>query len=93
MNQSDRCSDLELFEDTSHPFIVSIWLEETVAEAGKAVWRGYVTHVPSGKRRYLNDLEDIVAFIAPYLEQVGVEFGFRSQVRRWVRLWTSQFRG
>ena len=63
--------DLELY---THSFIVKVWLEETVEEAGQAMWRGHVTHVPSGERRYIKDLNEIRAFIAPYLERMGVRF-------------------
>jgi hypothetical protein len=63
---------MEQFEATTHPFIVRIWLEETAAEAGRATWRGYVTHVPSGERRYIHTLDEIAAFIAPYVESMGV---------------------
>jgi hypothetical protein len=64
---------METFEANTHPFIIKIWLEETAEEAGQAVWRGHITHVPSGERRYIADLSDITAFIVPYLERMGVE--------------------
>lgn len=63
---------LNVFELNTHPFIVKVWLEETAEEAGQATWRGHITHVPSGRRRYLKDLNEIRAFIAPYLEEMGV---------------------
>jgi hypothetical protein len=53
-------------------FIVKIWLEETAEEAGRATWRGHITHVPSGERRYLQRLDEIARFIAPYLQAMGV---------------------
>ena len=62
---------MDQFEVPTHSFIVKIWLEETAEEAGQALWRGHVTHVPSGERRYLQDLNEIVAFIVPYLEAMG----------------------
>lgn len=52
-------------------FIVKIWLEESPEEAGEvdeATWRGHVTHVPSGQRRYFERLQDVVAFIRTYTE-------------------------
>lgn len=55
-------------ESNLHSFIVRLWREETDEAAGPTVWRGHITHVPSGTRRYLTDLRDIAAFIAPYLE-------------------------
>ena len=65
-------------------------IEETPEGAGQAVWRGHITHVPSGRRRYVKDLDDILAFIAPYLEAVGVEFGFWWRVRLWLKRWKPQ---
>ena len=40
-------------------FIVRIWLEDTVEEVGAATWRGQITHVPSGERCYMEDLDDV----------------------------------
>ena len=64
---------MDLFETTTHSFIVKVWLEESAHESNQALWRGSITHVLSGKRRYLDDLQDIFAFIASYLEAMGVE--------------------
>ena len=76
---------MDLFEANTHPFIVKIWLEETAKEAGRATWRGHITHVPSGRRRYLKGLDDITAFIVPYLSQMGVKLGIRWRIERWLR--------
>lgn len=62
---------MDEFESVTQSFIIKIWLEEMVKESGRALWRGHVTHVPSGERRYLKDLEAILAFIGPYLEEMG----------------------
>lgn len=64
---------MDLPESTICSFIIKIWLEETGEEANEAVWRGHITHVPSGERRYLKDLDDIRVFIVPYLEAMGVK--------------------
>jgi hypothetical protein len=71
-------------EPNTHSFIVKIWLEETAKEAGLARWRGHITHVPSGDRRYLKDLDDVPAFMAPYLEKMNVHLGFRWKIRQWL---------
>ena len=76
---------MEIYEASTHPFIVKIWLEETAEEAGRAVWRGHITHVLSGQRRYLKDLDDILVFIAPYLETMGVDLGPFWRIRRWFK--------
>lgn len=54
-------------------FVIKVWLEETVAEHGAALWRGHVTHVPSGTRRYVQTLEGVLEFVIPYLVDMGVE--------------------
>ena len=56
----------------SHSFIIKIWLEESLEEADEATWRGHITHVPSQERRYLQTLDDVVDFIGPYLDRIGV---------------------
>ncbi len=61
-------------EPETQSFIVKVWLEETVEEAGRPRWRGHVTHVMSGERRYLENLASVTAFIRPYLESWGVKF-------------------
>ena len=77
-----------LSELAPQSFIIKIWLEETAEEAGRATWRGHITHVPSGQRQYIQDLDRISAFVAPYLEAMGVELGVLWRVRKRVKgLW------
>ncbi|HYN85764.1 MAG TPA: hypothetical protein VER32_10945 [Pyrinomonadaceae bacterium] len=71
-------------ESDVHSFIVKLWVEEASGQVRSAVWRGYITHVPSGERRYLKDLDEITAFITPYLECIGVRVGMWGRVRRWL---------
>jgi hypothetical protein len=75
---------MDSIEATSHPFIVRIWLEETPEEAGKAVWRGHITHVPSGDRCYFENLDTMSAFVGLHLERMGVRFGLWWRIRRWL---------
>lgn len=74
---------MDLPESTTHSFVIKIWLEETADEAGEAVWRGRVTHVPSGEHRYLTDLAEIAPFIMPHLEAMGVKLSLRERMSRW----------
>lgn len=60
-------------ETTSHSFIVKVWVEEAPESSEPVVWRGHITHVPSGERRYVQALSGIAAFIAPYLQELGAE--------------------
>ena len=68
-----------------HSFIIKLWLDETLDRSDAGQWRGRITHVPSGKRSYLKDLDGIAAFITPYLEAGGVKTGLRRRVWRRVK--------
>jgi hypothetical protein len=70
-------------EPVTHSFVVKIWLEETAADDGQAIWRGQITHVGSGVRRYVKDLEEIIAFIVPYLRSMGVRISRPRRFRWW----------
>ena len=72
-------------ESKVHSFIVKLSLEET-DEGPSAVWRGYITHVPSGARRYLKDIDDIVTFVRLYVGNLGSESpASRTRLRSWLR--------
>jgi hypothetical protein len=68
-----------------HSFIVKIWIEEAGAEAGPVTWRGHVTHVPSGERRHLKELDDLTHFIQNYLVQWGVRPNLKWRILSWKR--------
>ena len=76
---------MTLFEDKTHVFMVRVWLERREIEGAGAEWRGVIEHMTSGERRYLNDLEDITNFIAPYLTEMGVKFAPYWRLRRWLK--------
>jgi hypothetical protein len=79
-------------EDSDHAFIIRIWKENRELEGASPGWRGVIEHVSTGKRRYLQELAHIIAFIIPYLEEMGVKtdsFGRRRvrfrRLRRWLQ--------
>ena len=78
----------DLVEFSTHSFIVKIWIEETADETNNPLWRGHITHVPSGSRRYLNSLNGMRSFIKPYLKSMGIKFSakwrLRHQFKRWL---------
>jgi len=71
-------------EPTVQSFVLKIWLEETAEDTGEVTWRGYIMHVPSNERYYLQDLGRIPVIIARYLEQMGVKLGMLWRVRCWL---------
>lgn len=85
LGQTTNSSGMDLDETTTCLFSVKIWIEETAEEAGQATWRGHITHVSSGERRYVEDLDDITVFVVPYLERMGVKLGIRWRLRQWLK--------
>ena len=59
-------------QDTSHTFIARFWLEPREIKDAKPIWRGVVEHVASGQRRYLEDLDEVKAFITAHLQNTGI---------------------
>jgi hypothetical protein len=61
---------METVEARAHSFILKTWCEEPADDGRSAVWRGRITHVPSGDCRYVQDLAAMVSFLTPYLEDL-----------------------
>ena len=68
-------------------FIVGVWREECVDERQRVTWQGSITHVPTGAKHYLASLSDIISFITPYLESMGLKPGLRLRAMRWLKRW------
>jgi hypothetical protein len=79
-------ANMEPHEPDTHSFVVKVWLEETAEEAGRAHWRGHITHVASGERRYLQSLTEITSFIEGYLMRMGVTPDTGWHWPRWLSL-------
>lgn len=75
---------MESYEPDTHSFVVKTWLEETREEGGRARWRGHITHVVSGERRYLQSLAEITSFIENYLVSMGVSPETHPPRPRWL---------
>ena len=78
--------DIPSFE--VHSFIVKLWLEKVGDEKGTTVWHGHITHVPSGERRYLKDISDILSFVKHYIGETGADSTQDSKARSWLKHWT-----
>lgn len=76
---------MDSLEPGTQSFIVKVWVEEHAEEGGRGTWRGHITHVSSGRRHYLENLDEIGDFIAPYLEEIGVKLGVRWSMRNWLK--------
>jgi hypothetical protein len=63
---------MESIQPNTHSFVVKVWSEATGASPA-VVWRGQITHVPSGEQRSIHELSEIGVFLSPYLEQLGAK--------------------
>jgi hypothetical protein len=75
---------MNVYESTTQSFIVKIWTEGEAGKVGRVVWRGQITHVPSGERRYLTDLDQVASFISKFLREMGVKTERFGRLRRWL---------
>lgn len=76
---------MERFETQSHSFVIRLWLEETIEADGQATLRGHVSNVSNGRQGYVQSVEDIVLFMAPYLESMGIQLSWSLRIKRWLR--------
>ena len=75
---------MSVYESNTQSFIIKIWTEEAANRFQRVVWRGQITHVASGERRYLTDLDQVTSFVSKFLREMGVEPGRFGRVRRWL---------
>jgi hypothetical protein len=52
---------MDSLEPDAQSFIVKVWVEDSIEKAGRGVWHGHITDVPSHERRYLKNLSEIEA--------------------------------
>lgn len=78
-------------ETNIQSFIVKIWLGEIPGAFPRWQWRGYITHVPSGRRKYLAKLRDVTNFMEQYLSPPRLNAGKPKErlnlsvLRRWLK--------
>jgi hypothetical protein len=51
-----------------HTFVVRFWLEPSEIKESLPEWRGVIEHITSCQHRYIRDLDEISAFISPFLK-------------------------
>jgi hypothetical protein len=79
-----RLKKMDSNEKNRHVFIVRIWREAREIEGRLPEWRGMIESVQNGERRYVRNLNDVIAFIVPYLDRMGVRLDSGGKVRNWL---------
>ncbi len=72
IHQPTDATRTDLVEFNTHSFVIKIWFEVTPNETKKRSWRGHITHIPSGERRYVTNLFGILTFMMRYLKAMGI---------------------
>lgn len=67
----------------SYTFILRFWHEPRILKDAEPIWRGVIEQVPTGQRRYVKDLDEIVLFIILYMREMGVVFSWRWRLWVW----------
>ena len=63
-----KAPEMDEGEIEAQSFVVKVWLEEIDSTTGRRVWRGRVTHVPSGEQHAFTELVALVGILGAYLE-------------------------
>jgi hypothetical protein len=57
-------------DEETQVFIVRLWRERREIEGARPVLRGTVEHVASSERRSITNMDDVTAFVQPYIEAI-----------------------
>ncbi|VAW33423.1 hypothetical protein MNBD_CHLOROFLEXI01-4935 [hydrothermal vent metagenome] len=74
----------QFIEPNSHSFILKVWLIDSDKTQDKQNWRGYLTHVVSGQRRYFDNLSEMNNLLIPYLKGMGTKLPYWWRAYRWL---------
>lgn len=77
-------NELEPYEKHTHVFLIKIWLEDELDSNQKTKWRGQITQIPGGEKKYFEDLNEIILLNLPYLEKIGITAGWFWQFKGWI---------
>jgi hypothetical protein len=76
---------VDSIQPNTHSFVIKVWVNEVIQEQEPIVWQGRITHVPSGQVRHFVNVDEIAAFVTPYLQQLGVKPTWSWKIRQWLR--------
>ena len=79
---------MDLPENNRQVFIVRIWREPREIEGALPEWRGVIESIHDNRRSYIKSLGEVVTFILPYLESMGVKL----EIDEWLKQWLKQQR-
>jgi hypothetical protein len=66
---------MDLYETTTQSFVLRVWVERPAEPGVPMLWRGHITQLPTGSRRYVQTLDAVLAFIAGYINAMDRDSG------------------
>ena len=60
-------------KESSHAFIVRIWIEPREISGAEPIWRGVIERVEDGKQDYVDRLDNVCTYFANYLGEIGIK--------------------
>lgn len=69
-----------------------LWREPREVSHASPKWRGVIIHLISGKTRYFENLDDLVEYIIPFIEEMGVTAAQPEGQDRWFTHWLDSLR-
>jgi hypothetical protein len=76
-------NDLKPYENITRVFWVKIELKDTHGKGSQDL--GDIRDVISGAKGPIRDLFDIIEFIIPYMQQMGIRIGWFWQLSIWMK--------
>jgi hypothetical protein len=76
---------MNLPENNRRVFIIRIWREPREIEGAQPEWRGVIESAYDDQRRYLKSLDEIITFILPYLDKMGVKVDMDGRLKQWLK--------
>jgi hypothetical protein len=60
-------------KETTHAFIIRIWIEHRERNDVEPLWRGVIEHVEDGERVYFDHLDKMSSYFVEHLEAIGIK--------------------
>jgi hypothetical protein len=79
-------NDAGAVEPNTHAFVIKVWREDGDLAVDSAAWRGHITHVASGQRRYVTSLRELDSFIGGYLQELYIRLPLVWRMYQWINL-------
>ena len=79
-------------DENIHVFTLRFWREPREVKSAKPKWRGVIVHLASGKKKYFENLDDVLTFIVPFIVDTGLMADQTDESAKWFERWLGSLR-